>query len=311
MKALVIGGAGFIGSHLVEQLKATGADVRVYDNFSRTERNQYSFESDEYGDIRDLPALRGAMIDRDVVFHLAALWLMECQNNPVKAFKVNIEGTFNVLRACVDMGIKRLVYSSSASVYGDRVSDEPMTEEHPYNNKNFYGATKIAGEHMLKAYHHLYGLEAIALRYMNVYGPGQDNKGVYTSVIVKTLDRINRGESPIIYGTGEQLYDFINVSDVARANICAMQSTIPFGFYNVGTGVGTSLNELVKMILHIKQSELPIIYEEQTEQTLVKDRIGSVEKTEKDLGFKATITLKEGLERYVNTVSKTVDNARD
>ena len=156
-------------------------------------------------------ALKGA----DGVFHFAALWLLQCHDYPRAAFDVNVRGTFNVMEACVAGGVKRLVYSSSASVYGDAV-EEPMTEDHPFNNKNFYGATKICGEAMLRAFHHRYGLNYVGLRYMNVYGPRQDYRGAYIAVIMKMLDAIDRGEGPTIYGDGSEAFDFVAVEDCAQ-----------------------------------------------------------------------------------------------
>ena len=166
---------------------------------------------------------------------MAALWLLHCHEYPRSAFDVNVQGTFNVLEACVATGVQRLVYSSSASVYGDAV-EEPMTENHPHNNENFYGATKIAGEAMARAFHR-YGLPVVGLRYMNVYGPRQDYRGAYIAVIMKMLDAIDRGEPLTIYGDGSQAYDFVYVGDCADANVCAMKADTADRFYNVGTGI--------------------------------------------------------------------------
>ena len=181
------------------------------------------------------------------MFHFAALWLLQCHEFPRSAFDVNVRGTFNVLEACVAQNVKRLVYSSSASVYGDAVR-EPMDEDHPFNNKNLYGATKIAGEAMARAYHHRYGLDYVGLRYMNVYGPRQDYQGAYIAVIMKMLDAIDRGEGPTILGDGSEAFDFVAVEDCARANICAIKATVSDRFYNVGTGKRTSLAELAGLI---------------------------------------------------------------
>ena len=149
------------------------------------------------------------------MFHFAALWLLQCHEFPRSAFDVNVRGTFNVMEACVADDVKRLVYSSSASVYGDAV-EEPMTEDHPFNNKNFYGATKICGEAMLRAFHHRYGLDYVGLRYMNVYGPRQDYHGAYIAVIMKMLDAIDRGEGPTILGDGSEAFDFVAVEIAPR-----------------------------------------------------------------------------------------------
>ena len=188
------------------------------------------------GDIREIDILNEAMKNKDYVFHFAAMWLLHCKDFPRTAFDVNIAGTFNVLEACVNNKIKKLIYSSSASVYGDAVQ-VPMTEEHPFNNKNFYGATKIAGEAMCTAYNDRYGLSIVGLRYMNVYGPGQDQHAVYSGVIPIMLNKIDANESPQINGDGSQAYDFIYVDDVAKSNIAALNSDINLGFYNVGTEI--------------------------------------------------------------------------
>jgi UDP-glucose 4-epimerase len=305
-RILVIGGAGLIGSHVVEELlKEDAKEVVVFDNFCRgTLENLHESLKDPRchvfeigGDILQTDVLNSAMKGMDGVIHLAALWLLQCYEFPRAAFDVNIRGTFNVFEACVANNVKRLVYSSSASVYGDAV-EEPMTEEHPYNNWTFYGATKIAGEHMFKAYHKRYGLEGVGLRYMNVYGPRQDYKGTYIAVMMKILDNIDKGISPLVYGDGRQAYDFIYVGDTARANVCALKSETPFGFYNVGRGIKISIQELTELILRITNSDLPIRYEP-AGQTFVTNRVGDAKAAERDLGFRWTVDLEEGLRRLI------------
>ncbi len=305
-RILVIGGAGLIGSHVVEQLlKEDVKEVIVFDNFCRgTYENLTAALKDERcrifeigGDILQTDILDAAMQGVDGVIHLAALWLLQCHEYPKAAFDVNIRGTFNVLEACVKNNIKRLVYSSSASVYGDAV-EEPMTENHPYNNWTFYGATKIAGEHMFKSFHKRYGLKGVGLRYMNVYGPRQDYRGAYIAVMMKILDNLDKGISPVVFGDGSQAYDFIYVEDTARANVCALKSQVPFGFYNVGRGIKTSIKELTKIILEISGSNLPIQYES-AGQTFVTNRVGDPEAAARDLGFKWTVDLAEGLQKLI------------
>src|SRR5262245_55821729 len=256
-KLVVIGGAGLIGSHTVDALIRTDArEILIYDNFvrGRVENLEASLSDprvkiyDIGGDILQSDTLNAALKDADGVFHLAALWLLQCHEYPRSAFDVNVRGTFNVLEACVANGVKRLVYSSSASVYGDAVV-EPMSEDHPFNNKNFYGATKICGEAMARAYHHRYGLNYVGLRYMNVYGPRQDYRGAYIAVIMKMLDAIDRGEGPTILGDGSEAFDFVAVRDCGRANICAMKAEAVDRFYNVGTGKRTSLREIAEKLL--------------------------------------------------------------
>ena len=309
-RVLVIGGAGFIGSFVVsELLKEPVKEVIIYDNFTRgkLENIKESLKDPRCsifpfgGNIRDIDVLDKAMEGIDYVFHLAAMWLLHCKDFPRTAFEVNIAGTFNVLEACVKHKVKKLIYSSSASVYGDAV-EVPMTESHPFNNKNFYGATKIAGEAMCTAFHDRYGLEVIGLRYMNVYGPRQDQNAVYTGVIPIVLNKIDRNEQPTVYGDGSQAYDFIYVEDAARCNILAVKSNVKFGYYNVATGVQTTVRELCDTILRLKNSNLKIKYvpySPDDARQFVKNRIGSPEKAERELGFKYKYSLEEGLKKLI------------
>jgi UDP-glucose 4-epimerase len=308
---LVIGGAGFIGSHVVEELLKTNVGkVTVYDNFARGKR-EYLNESlndtrcsiyPNGGDVRDTDILNSAMQGVHGVVHLAAMWLLHCKDYPRTAFHVNIEGTFNVLEACVKNNIERLVYSSSASVYGDAV-EVPMTEEHPFNNRNFYGATKICGEAMCHAFHDRYGLNYVGLRYMNVYGPHQDQTAAYTGVIPIMLNKIDAGEQPVINGDGSQAYDFITVQDTARCNVLALQSDATDQFYNVGTGVQTSIRQLCDLILELKKSKLEVIYKPYSAddaRQMVQNRIGCPKKATRDLKFTYEVSLREGLQRLID-----------
>ncbi|HZP91656.1 MAG TPA: NAD-dependent epimerase/dehydratase family protein [Burkholderiales bacterium] len=304
---LVIGGAGLIGSHCVDELtKEDVARIRVYDNFVRgTHENLAAALRDPRveifeagGDICQSDILGTAMKGIDGVFHLAALWLLQCHEYPRAAFDVNVRGTFNVLEACVANGVQRLVYSSSASVYGDAV-EEPMTEDHPFNNKNFYGATKICGEAMARAYHHRYGMDYVGLRYMNVYGPRQDYKGAYIAVIMKMLDAIDRGEGPTILGDGTEAFDFVSVRDCGRANVCAMKAQTTDRFYNVGTGTRTSLKSLAEMLLRITGSRQAIRFAPRSQATFVRNRIGSTERAKEEIGFEARDALDRGLQDLI------------
>jgi UDP-glucose 4-epimerase len=310
-RILVIGGAGFIGSFVVsELLKTDVAEVVIYDNFARGKLGNVSESLEDPrcrlypngGDIRDIDLLNDAMRGMDGVVHLAAMWLLHCKDFPRTAFHVNIEGTFNVLEACVKNGVKRLVASSSASVYGDAV-EVPMTESHPFNNRNFYGATKIAGEAMCHAFHDRYGLSYVGLRYMNVYGPHQDQTAAYTGVIPIMLNKIDANEPPTINGDGSQAYDFIDVEDAARCNVLALQADVADEFYNVGTGVQTSIRELCDMILELKDSDLKVTYKPYSEddaRRMVQNRIGSREKAQRDLGFRYRYDLRMGLQRLID-----------
>ena len=308
---LVIGGAGFIGSFVVaELLKTNVGKVVIYDNFARGKFSNVSDNINDSrcqvypngGDVRDVDTLNDAMQGCDAVIHLAAMWLLHCKDFPRTAFHVNIEGTFNVLEACVKNKIKRLVYSSSASVYGD-ASEVPMTEEHPFNNKNFYGATKIAGEAMCRAYYDRYDLSYVGLRYMNVYGPHQDQTAAYTGVIPIMLNKIDANEAPTINGDGTQAYDFIDVEDVARCNICSLESDTVDEFFNVGTGVQTSIKELCDTILDLKESELEVTYNPYNAddaRRLVQNRIGCPKKASEDLDFNYKYDLRTGLQRLID-----------
>ena len=309
-KILVIGGAGFIGSFVVtELLKHPVKEVVIYDNFARGNK-EYLLKQlkDERcsvfpfgGDIREIDILDTAIQGKDYVISLAAMWLLHCKDYPRTAFDVNIAGTFNVFEACVKHNVKKLIWSSSASVYGDAV-ELPMTEEHPFNNKNFYGASKIAGEAMATAFNDRYGLKIIGLRYMNVYGPHQDQTAAYTGVVPIMLNKIEANEAPSINGDGSQAYDFVYVEDVARSNVQALLSDQDFGMYNVGTEVQTTINELCELILELKNSDLKVQYNPYSEddaRAMVKNRIGSKVKAEQDLGFKYKYELKEGLEKLI------------
>lgn len=304
---LVIGGAGFIGSHLVDLLTREDVEeIRVFDNFTRgsLENLEQALKDPRVkpfelgGELMHRDILDAAMQGVDGVFHLAAMWLLHCHDYPRSAFEVNVGGTFNVLEAMVNNGVKRLVYSSSASVYGDALS-EPMEEDHPYNNVTFYGATKIAGEHFCRALHHRYKntsrrFDYAALRYMNVYGPRQDYKGAYIAVIMRMLDRLDQGLPPVLYGDGSQAYDFVYVGDCALANLQAMKSEATDACYNVGTGVKTSLKELARHVLDLVGSDMGVEYQPDG-MTFVRNRVGSTARAERDLDFKARVDLKEGL----------------
>ncbi len=310
-RILVIGGAGFIGSFVVSDLLKTDVgEVVIYDNFARGKLSNVAESLEDPrcrmypngGDIRDTDLLNDAMHGVDGVIHLAAMWLLHCKDFPRTAFHVNIEGTFNVLEACVRNNVKRLVASSSASVYGDAV-EVPMTESHPFNNRNFYGATKIAGEAMCHAFHDRYGLSYVGLRYMNVYGPHQDQTAAYTGVIPIMLNKIDANEPPTINGDGSQAYDFIDVEDAARCNVLALQSEVTDEFYNVGTGVQTSIRELCDLILELKDSDLKVTYKPYSEddaRRMVQNRIGAPEKAERDLGFRYRYDLRTGLQRLID-----------
>ncbi|TAK01681.1 MAG: NAD-dependent epimerase/dehydratase family protein [Chloroflexota bacterium] len=303
-RILVIGGAGFVGSHIVDQLTATPArEIVVLDDFIRGTRANLAAAAGDprvqvvEGSVEDLPLLRRLMAGTDYVFHLAALWLYECLHEPRRALEVNVVGTYNVIETAQAAGARKIVYSSSASVYGDAVFT-PMTEDHPFNNRTMYGATKIAGEQFLRAFYQQHGMDYVGLRYMNIYGPRMDYRGTYVSVIMKVLDRIDAGEPPVIFGDGSQAYDFVHVDDVARANILALRSDATDTFINVGIGVKTTINELVQVLLEVTGSDLAPEYRPQ-EEMFVTHRVGSTDRAERLLGFRAGTPLEDGLRSVV------------
>jgi len=307
-KIVVVGGAGLIGSHTIDRLlKEDVKEVLVYDNFLRGTRENLNNALkdprvkiyDVGGDVMQTDILQSAFEGADGVFHLAALWLLQCHEYPRSAFDVNVRGTFNVMEACIAKGVKRLVYSSSASVYGDAVR-EPMDEDHPFNNQNFYGATKICGEAMLRAFYTRYQLNFVGLRYMNVYGPRQDYHGAYIAVIMKMLDAIDKGQSPTIMGDGSEAFDFVAVEDCGLANVCAMKSDAKDAFYNVGTGKRTSLKTLAELLIELTGCDKPINYAPRSQATLVRNRVGCPKKASAEIGFTATLDLREGLKRLID-----------
>jgi UDP-glucose 4-epimerase len=304
-RIMLIGGAGLVGSHIVDQLTAEPVkEIVVFDNFIRGTKANLS-EATASPKVR---VVEGSMTNRDLlkrelngidgVFLLASLWLGECVNDPRQAWEVNTLGTWNVVEACRDAGIKRIVYSSSASVYGNAVVT-PMTEDHPFNNRTTYGATKIANEQMLRAIYEQHKLPYVGMRYMNIYGPRMDYEGTYVSVIMKVLDKIFANERPVVFGDGSQVYDFIHVADIARANILAMKADCADENFNIGMGIGTSINELVQLLLDLTGSSLTIDYRPQA-QSFVTHRIGSIDKAERLLGFRAEIPLRDGLKSVVD-----------
>jgi UDP-glucose 4-epimerase len=303
-RIVLIGGAGLVGSHIVDALLAEPVrEIVVFDNFLRGSRDNLQAASADprvrvvQGSMTDPAAVRGVVDGADGVYLLASLWLGECVATPRDAWDVNVLGSWNVVEACVQAGVKRLVYSSSASVYGNALFT-PMTEDHPFNNRTTYGATKIAIEQMLRAVYEQHRLPWVGLRYMNIYGPRMDYHGTYVSVIMKVLDRLFAGERPIIFGDGTQVYDFIYVRDVAEANVRAMQSDAADEAFNIGAGIGTSINELVGMLLDLTGSALEPEYRAEA-QSFVTHRIGSIEKAERLLGFRASTPLREGLGRVL------------
>ena len=303
-RIMVIGGAGLVGSHIVDQLiQEPVKEIVVYDNFVRGTRENLESAAQSSkakiieGSMTDAETLNESLEGVDGVFLLASLWLGECINDPRKAWETNVMGTWNVVEACQKLGVERIVYSSSASVYGNALIT-PMPEDHPFNNRTTYGATKIANEQMFRAIYEQHKMPYIGMRYMNIYGPRMDYEGFYVSVIMKVLDRIFADQAPVIFGDGSQMYDFIYVEDAAEANILGMKADCADEFFNIGMGVGTTINELVEILLELTNSSLKPEYLPQ-EQSFVTYRIGHVEKAKELLGFEAHTQLIDGLRKVV------------
>jgi len=304
-KCLVTGGAGFVGSAIVDQLLERGAaEVRVLDNFVRGNMSNLAqaFEKGGVrvieGDVSDRAVVDKLVKGADYVFHQAALRITRCAEAPREAVAVLIDGTLNVLESAVRHGVKKVVAASSASVYGEP-SYLPIDEAHPFNNRTMYGAGKIAGEQMLRAFYTTSGLPYVAFRYFNVYGPRMDITGVYTEVLVRWLDAIESGKPPLIFGDGSQSMDFVFVEDVARANLLAAQSDVTDEVFNVGTGVQTSLNELCDLLLRLSDSKLRPEYREARAVANVQTRRAAVEKAKRELGFEARVSLEQGLRELI------------
>lgn len=298
---LVTGGAGFIGSTIVDQLLAAGvAEVRVIDNFVRGSWSNLAHALEQGrvnvidGDIRSAALVDQATEGVDYIFHQAALRITRCAEAPREAVEVLITGTMNVLESALRHDVKKVIAASSASVYGEP-SYLPIDEGHPFNNRTMYGAGKIANEQILRALHETSGLNYVAFRPFNVYGPRMDTTGAYTEVLIRWLDAIDAGKPPLIFGDGHQSMDFIFVEDIARANVLAAQSDLTDEVFNLGTGIQTSLKELCDLVLQLTGSSLRPEHREARKVANVQRRRAAIEKAEKMLGFRAGVSLEQGL----------------
>lgn len=304
-KILVTGGAGLVGSHIVDELVKEGARVIVYDSFIRGKLEHLDCartnEDVEIvgADLRDSERMREALKGVDYVFHQAAAWLRLCQENPRLSLDVNIAGTFNLLDACVEAGVKKIVAASSSSVYGEGVY-LPADENHPFNNDLFYGASKIANEQHYRAFYKKYGLDFVAFRYLNVYGPRQPYEAAYMDVIMHFLNRIDADEPPVVRGDGSATVDLVYAGDVARANVMALKSPVTDEFFNVASGVETTLRELAYLLIRLRGKEGKLEPEFQPMDTgLVTRRWGCPKKARELLGFDVTTSVEEGMLRVI------------
>ena len=306
-RALITGGAGVVGSTLADQLVRAGAEeIVVLDNLVRGRRENLAWALANgpvrivEGDIRDRELVAEVTRGIDVVFHQAAIRITQCAEEPRLALEVLVDGTFNVLEAAANEGVRKVVAASSASVYG--LAEEFPTAEnhHPYANDTLYGAAKTFNEGLLRSLHAMNGLDYVALRYFNVYGPRMDIYGVYTEVLVRWMERIAAGEPPLILGDGSQTMDFIYIDDVARANVLAAAADVTDVTFNVASGVETSLLELARMLLNVMDSELPVQHGPERGVNKVPRRLADTTSAREQLGFEAEVGVEDGLRRLVD-----------
>jgi UDP-glucose 4-epimerase len=306
-KILVTGGAGTIGSNLVDLLAEGGArEIVVLDNFVRGRRANLAralpsgvVEIVE-GDVRDAATVRKVTEGADLVFHLAAIRITQCAEEPRLANEVLVDGTFNVLEAAAETGVAKVVASSSASVYGMAETFPTTERHHPYNNDTFYGAAKAFNEGMLRSFHAMYGLDYVALRYFNVYGPRMDIHGLYTEVLIRWMERIEAGEPPLILGDGTQTMDFVDVRDIARANVLAAESDLTDEVFNIASGTETSLKELAEGLLEaMGATGLEPVHGPARSVNSVVRRLADTSQAAERLGFTARIDLRTGLRDLV------------
>jgi UDP-glucose 4-epimerase len=300
---LVTGGAGLVGSHIIDELVNEGAgEIRVLDNLVRGQRDNLAHAMSRRdlvflaGDVRDPDMVREAMDGCDYVFHQAAIRITLCAEKPRDCIDVLVGGTFNVFEAAVECGVKKVVYASSASVYG-AANDFPTNEQHhPYSNRTLYGAAKVMNEGIARSFREMYGLPSVGLRYFNIYGPRMDVTGAYTEVFVRWLECVERDASPQIHGDGSATMDFIYVGDVARANILAMKSPRVDDVYNVASGTETSLLELWQAIQRVAGGEhLSPEFHPPRKVNPVPRRLADASRAREELGFETQVTLDEGL----------------
>jgi len=305
-RCLVTGGAGTIGSTIVDQLVAAGAsEITVLDNFVRGRRQNLvgALSSGKVriveGDVRDRRLLTALMPGTDLVFHQAAIRITQCAEEPRLALEVLVDGTYEVVEAAADAGVRKVVAASSASVYG-LAEQFPTTERHhPYANDTLYGAAKTFNEGLLRSFHAMCGLDYVALRYFNVYGPRMDIYGLYTEVLIRWIERVESGRPPLIFGDGTQTMDFVFTEDIARANLLAASAEVTDEVFNIGSGTETSLRELAQALLRAMDSDLPPEFGPPRGVNAVTRRLADVSAAAERLGWKAEVHLDEGLRRLV------------
>lgn len=299
---LVTGGAGFIGSYVVEELLVLEPKrIIILDNFIRgSEANMKNFRHNPLvevieGDIRDNSLLEKCIMGSDYVFHMAALRINACAANPREGFEVMLRSTFDVAELCVKHKIKKIIYSSSASVYGLAQHFPTPETDNPYDNQTFYGSAKMWGEQLFRSFKFMYGLDYVALRYFNAYGPRMDTDGKYTEVMIKWLDCIKTGKNPLIYGDGSTTMDFVYVKDIAKANIAALQADVTDEAFNIGNCEETSLAQLLDVLLKVNNSDLKPAFVEENSINPVSRRLADITKAKQLLNYVPTVSLEQGL----------------
>jgi UDP-glucose 4-epimerase len=305
-RALITGGAGLIGSHIADHLVAEGIEeIVVLDNLTRGRRQNLDSAMASgrvtvvEGDIRDVNLVREVMRGIDIVFHEAAIRITHCAEDPRLAHDVLATGTFNILEAAVAAKVKRVVSASSASIYGQAEEFPTKETHHGYGNRTIYGATKVYSEGLLRSFYEMYGLNYVALRYFNVYGPRMDAFGVYTEVMIRWMERLANKQPCLILGDGKQTMDFVFVDDIARANLMAAMSSITDDVINIASGTETSLIELAETLGRVMGVIRPPEYGPARKATSVLRRLADVSKAERLLGFRTQVSLEEGLRQLV------------
>ncbi|HWW86809.1 MAG TPA: SDR family NAD(P)-dependent oxidoreductase [Vicinamibacterales bacterium] len=305
-RVVITGGAGLIGSHIADALVRAGAsEIVVLDNFSRGRRENLELAESSgrlrviEGDVRDKEQVARAIHGSSIVFHHAAIRITQCAEEPRLAKEVLVDGTFNVLEAASRARVSKVVAASSASVYGHAEAFPTLEAHHPYDNRTLYGAAKLFNEGLLRSFNEMCGLDYVALRYFNVYGPRMDVFGAYTEVLIRWMESIAAGRPPVIFGDGTDTMDFVHVEDIARANLLAASASVTDAVFNVGTGVETSLNGLADALLTIMQSPLRPEHAPPRKVNPVPRRLASTKAAEDQLGFRARIALDEGLRGLV------------
>jgi len=304
----VSGGAGFIGSYLIEELLSQHQPKKIIilDNLIRGSfENMKGFINDSRvefieGDIRNNELLEKCITGTDYVFHMAALRINACAASPQDGFEVMLQATFNIANLCVKHKVKKVIYSSTASVYGLAENFPTPETDNPYNNQTFYGGAKVWGEQLFRSYKFMYGLDYVALRYFNVYGQRMDTDGKYTEVMIKWLDCIRDNKQPAIFGDGTDSMDFVHVTDIAHANVLALLSDVTDEAFNVGDQIETSLSDLLNALLKVNKSKLKPIFKEANSINPVSRRLADISKASKLLGYKPAITLEKGLKELTD-----------